>query len=116
MRQNKNILVFAFNNRLRYSREWASQSLPKISQQLGQKIRILSTHRFKKTIAHYRQLQSEDKYAHIAAEKKQSILDQCAQAEGWLESKKAEQAALPKHQDPVFCYVFSNSELERILF
>jgi heat shock protein 4 len=57
---------------------------------------------FKKTIAHYRQLQSEDKYSHIAAEKKQTILDQCAQAEGWLESKKAEQAALPKHQDPVF--------------
>jgi heat shock protein 4 len=57
---------------------------------------------FKKTIAHYRQLQSEDKYSHIAAEKKQTILDQCAQAEGWLESKKAEQAALAKHLDPVF--------------
>merc|ERR1719174_2720882 len=56
---------------------------------------------FKKTIAHYRQLQSEDKYSHIAAEKKQTILDQCAQAEGWLESKKAEQAALAKHLDPV---------------
>merc|ERR1719331_2198245 len=57
---------------------------------------------FKKTIAHYRQLQSEDKYSHIAAEKKQTILDQCAQAEGWIESKKAEQAALPKHLDAVF--------------
>merc|ERR1719174_280735 len=57
---------------------------------------------FKKTIAHYRQLQSEDKYSHIAAEKKQTILDQCAQAEGWLESKKAEQAGLPKHLDAVF--------------
>merc|ERR1719218_134006 len=57
---------------------------------------------FKKTIAHYRQLQSEDKYSHIAAEKKQTILDQCAQAEGWLESKKAEQASKPKHEDPVF--------------
>jgi heat shock protein 4 len=57
---------------------------------------------FKKTIAHYRQLQSEDKYSHIAAEKKQTILDQCAQAEGWIESKKAEQAALAKHVDPVF--------------
>jgi heat shock protein 4 len=57
---------------------------------------------FKKTIAHYRQLQSEDKYSHIAAEKKQTILDQCAQAEGWIESKKTEQAALAKHLDPVF--------------
>jgi heat shock protein 4 len=57
---------------------------------------------FKKTIAHYRQLQSEDKYSHIALEKKQTILDQCAQAEGWLESKKTEQAALAKHLDPVF--------------
>merc|ERR1719218_79077 len=57
---------------------------------------------FKKTIAYYRQLQSEDKYSHIAAEKKQTILDQCAQAEGWIESKKAEQAALAKHLDPVF--------------
>jgi heat shock protein 4 len=57
---------------------------------------------FKKTIAHYRQLQSEDKYSHISLDKKQTILDQCAQAEGWIESKKVEQAAQPKHLDPVF--------------
>merc|ERR1719238_1771767 len=43
---------------------------------------------FKKTIAHYRQLQSEDKYSHIALEKKQTILDQCAQAEGWWSSRR----------------------------
>merc|ERR1719316_5446 len=56
-----------------------------------------------KTIAHYRALaeSTEEKYAHIAAEKKQQILDECKGVEGWLAAKKAEQDGLAKHLDPV---------------
>merc|ERR1719316_1878639 len=57
----------------------------------------------KKTIDHYRALaeSTEEKYAHIAAEKKQQILDECKAVEGWLAAKTAEQGALAKHLDPV---------------
>jgi heat shock protein 4 len=56
-----------------------------------------------KTIADYRALaeNTEEKYAHIAAEKKQQILDECKGVEGWLAAKKGEQDALAKHLEPV---------------
>jgi heat shock protein 4 len=57
---------------------------------------------YRKTIAEYRQAQSEDKYSHIAQEKKQSILDECQAAEGWLAAKKEEQAGQPPHADAVY--------------
>merc|ERR1719174_679575 len=56
-----------------------------------------------KTMTHYRHLaeSQDEKYSHIASEKKQQILAECSQVEGWLNMKKQEQQNTPLYQDPV---------------
>lgn len=55
------------------------------------------------TISHYRTLATseDEKYAHIAAEKKQQIIDECATVEGWLTAKVAEQEKLPEFENSI---------------
>mmetsp|Transcript_9216 Transcript_9216/g.22146 ORF Transcript_9216/g.22146 Transcript_9216/m.22146 type:complete len:865 (+) Transcript_9216:68-2662(+) len=44
----------------------------------------------------------DEKYSHIAAEKKAEIVTDCDAAEAWLGDLQRQQGALPKHVDPAF--------------
>merc|ERR1712072_279801 len=69
-----------------------------------------------KTIAHYRILAEspDEKYSHIASEKKKQILAECSQVEGWLNMKKQEQQNNPLYQDPVLTVPMMQQKQEDI--
>merc|ERR1712093_353535 len=69
-----------------------------------------------KTITHYRILAEspDEKYSHIASEKKKQILAECSQVEGWLNMKKQEQQNNPLYQDPVLTVPMMQQKQEDI--
>mmetsp|Transcript_104148 Transcript_104148/g.301289 ORF Transcript_104148/g.301289 Transcript_104148/m.301289 type:complete len:870 (-) Transcript_104148:205-2814(-) len=62
---------------------------------------------FRGTVANYRSaaVGGDEKYSHIAPEKLASITTACDEAEAWLQDKRQQQEATPKHVKPVLLCV-----------
>jgi heat shock protein 4 len=58
----------------------------------------------------------EERYAHIAAKEKESIVEKCATVQKWLDDTSARQAERPKNQDPVLLCDDMKKKREEIVY